>query len=415
LKTLAGKSILACGVALVLHVGSSTAAMAAQAPTSTSLGPDYDPLGVPLGGFRLFPSLTVATTFDDNIRRTEVNTVSDAIFRITPIIALRSLWAQHALNFTATSSTFLYSKYSSENITTYDINADGRVDVLSDLRLTGQVGVTRQYLLRSSVELPLDAANPLPYTIGRADASAEYQSAQFGVQVGVAFDQYRYGALAMLDGTETDWADQNHNVIGPHARVLYQFQDGYAAYVEAIYEKRDFEMAVDRYGFDRSSKGYRVRGGVTAMLTNLIQGEAFVGYLDQQYVAPLEDISGLDFGAALDWSLTPLTTLRLFAARAINDTTYAGVSGIDDRTINFSVDHSLLRNLVVRANVGYTNSNFEGSSRTDQTFNAGAGGEYFLNRYLSLALRYDFQKRDSNTGQQVFTNNLFSIAVRGHL
>jgi hypothetical protein len=416
MKTLGGTCILAWGVALALHVGSATAALAqTEAPTATGLGGDYDPLGLPLGGFRLFPSLTVATTFDDNIRRTEEDRLSDTIFRFTPIIALRSLWAQHALNFTATSSTFLYSKYSSENITTYDFNADGRLDVTGAIGVTGQAGLTQLYLLRSSVELPLDAAKPLSLTVARANAAVEYQSAQLGVQFGVAFEQIRYGSLAMLDGTEVDWADQNHNVISPRARIFYQFQEAYAAYVEAIYEKREFEMAVDRFGFDRSSSGSRIRGGVTAALTNLIQGEAFIGYLEQQYPAPLEDISGIDFGASITWSVTPLTTVQLFASRTVNDTTFAGVSGIDDRTINLAVSHELLRNLVLRANVGYANSLFQGSDRTDDTVSVGGGFEYFLNRFFSLALRYDFQNRDSDSGQQTYTSNLFSIAVRGHL
>jgi hypothetical protein len=420
MKTLAGKGGCACGVALAVHIGSVAAAMAGQAvvsgaPTATAAAGAYDPLGVPLGGFLLFPSLTVTTTFDDNIRRTEDNALSDTIFTISPIVALRSQWAQHALNLTASADTFLYSKYTSENITPYDLSAGGRIDVLNSMRVFATAGFTQTYSGRSSVELPLDAAKPLPYKVATADVMLEYQPSQLGVQIGFGFQRYRYGSVELLSGEEVSWNDQNRDIVSPRARVYYQFQQGYAAFVETLYEEHSFELAVDRSGFDRSSSGYRVRGGVTALLGAIIQGQAFVGYLKQTYAEPLEDVTGFDFGATLDWPITPLTTLRLLASRTVNDTTINGVSGIDDKSVAFSVDHALLRNLVLRGNVGYLHSTFAGMSREDELIDAGAGVEYFLNRYLSLAGRYAFQKRTSNGGPQVYSDNLFSIAIRGHI
>jgi len=198
-------------------------------------------------------------------------------------------------------------------------------------------------------------------------------------------------------------------------RASYEFLPQYEAYIEARYEQRDFELAVDRSGFDRSSHGYRLRTGVEALLGNLIEGRIFVGYLSQQYVAPLEDVGGLDFGAALDWSVTPLTTLHLVAARTVNDTTFSGVSATDDQSVGFSIDHDLLRNLTLRANVSHTDIQFRGDSRSDKLTAGDIGADYVLNRHLTVGARYTREQRTSNAELQGFIDNTLRIGITGHI
>src|SRR3546814_13984988 len=41
--------------------------------------PDFDPKGLPVGGFRIFPQVTVQESYDDNIRAADENTESDFI------------------------------------------------------------------------------------------------------------------------------------------------------------------------------------------------------------------------------------------------------------------------------------------------------------------------------------------------
>src|SRR3546814_19453782 len=39
--------------------------------------PDFDPKGLPVGGFRIFPQVTVQESYDDNIRAADEKTESD--------------------------------------------------------------------------------------------------------------------------------------------------------------------------------------------------------------------------------------------------------------------------------------------------------------------------------------------------
>src|SRR3546814_8439523 len=54
-----------------------------------------------LGGFRLFPSLTVSETYDDNIFAEEDDEEADFITAITGGVLLRSEWTRHDFTFDA--------------------------------------------------------------------------------------------------------------------------------------------------------------------------------------------------------------------------------------------------------------------------------------------------------------------------
>ena len=414
-----GRRVCLSGVVLALLLG-STAVSAGQVgqaarPPATRPGAEEGATGIPFGAFRLVPSLTLATTFDDNIKRTDTGALSDTIFTVSPALALRSQWAQHSLNLNASFDALMYAKYSSENITPYNLGANGRLDVLRSLRVLSQVSFAQLYELRSSPELPINAAKPLPYKRTQGDVTVEYQPALVGFQLGIGFEHVRYDSLETVAGLDVSWTDQDRDVFSPHARVFYEFLPGYQAYVETVYETRDFELSLDRFGFDRSSHGYRVRGGLNALLGNLLQGEIFVGYLNQTYKAPLEDVTGPDYGASLDWFVTPLTTIHLTGARTLTDTTFGGISALDNRGIALGVDHAFLRNLILRANVGYTDSQYTGGSRTDTLTNAGFGVDYFFSPRLSAAASYVYEQRTSNATAAGYSDNLIRIGITGRL
>ena len=62
--------------------------------------PDYDPNGIRLGAFNLFPALLFDVAFDDNIRAVPKDSdvyFDDTIFVVVPELALESDWSRHEL------------------------------------------------------------------------------------------------------------------------------------------------------------------------------------------------------------------------------------------------------------------------------------------------------------------------------
>src|SRR3990172_373312 len=81
-------------------------------------------------------------------------------------------------------------------------------------------------------------------------------------------------------------------------------------------------------------------------------------------------------------------------------------------TAGLAVDHELLRNLLIGADVSASIDDFKGISREDQIFRAGASAKYLLNRYANVGGEYRFRMRTSDVASAEFTDNIFMLRVQ---
>jgi hypothetical protein len=350
---------------------------------------------------------------DSNVFRQE-DATSDTYFVVAPRAELQSNWSRHSLNVRAWSRSTFYSKEQDENTTDWGVEASGAVDVLRALRLSLDAGHRNVHEERSSPDLPGFAKKPTEIDSTTVSAQVTYQPNRLGVSFGGSFTTLDYHSVPLIGGGTLNNDDRDRDVAVGNARVFYEFSPGYTAFISGAYESRNFDLTVDRSGFDRDSHGYRIDAGLAMMLGHLVHGQVFAGFLNQTYKAPLPDVSGFDFGARLDWYFTQKTTIRLDAARTINDTTLAGASASDDKSVRIGVDHELLYNVILHAYAGYLESSFDGIAREDEYASAGAGGDYLINRYARLNLSYDFQQRDSNVLGQDFDDHRFLVSLLIH-
>ena len=99
------------------------------------------------------------------------------------------------------------------------------------------------------------------------------------------------------------------------------------------------------------------------------------------------------------WNVTQLTTLNFNAIRAFqssNPTVSGTGAGYLQSVVAASVDHELRHNILLNAGAGYENDSYQGISRSDNVFSAGASVRYLLNRNLYVAGSYSYQQRTSS-------------------
>ena len=96
----------------------------------------------------------------------------------------------------------------------------------------------------------------------------------------------------------------------------------------------------------RDSDGIALAVGASFGLARSLTGEISAGIQHRTYVDPsLRDINAPLVNAALVWSMSPLTTVRLTAATGVTETTIPGSSGILTDVATREVQHHLQRNL----------------------------------------------------------------------
>lgn len=393
-KTL-GTGIVVCAAALG-GIADAKAQIAEPQRGETVLTrprPEVDPLGVRLGSFLMFPRVSVTEEYNDNIFATDDDETDDFITIIEPRLSLESDWSRHALNFGAGIEAGLHADNQSQNYVDADATLDGRLDITRDQAIRGSLGYARRH------EQPEDV-----------DTNVTNQNNDFDVFTGAVRYDNRFGRFrAGVDGDATryeyeDQGDLQENnikdklVYGGGARLGYEVTRGYEAFGR---------LSASRSNFDTSGGGYNDSYGIQAVfgvgldLGGVLFGDVFAGYLGEFFDdSGIDEIHAPTFGGSLTWNVSTLTTLTAAVTRTAAATTESGADSYVRTDGKLTVDHELLRNLLLNANFLVANYDYEGVDREDYVFGAGIGARYLMNRNLYATLGYQYLSRTADGAQQ---------------
>jgi hypothetical protein len=376
--------------------------------------PEYDAVGVPVGGLTLYPTLAASVSGDDNVFRGPVAS-SDAIWTISPRLDLRSNWDTNAVQLFGQLDHYEYQRLNNETRSNWMVGGMGRLDLGPGSFLNNQTSYFDTHEARTSPDLSLAALSPTEYRRIHSESTATGQFSLFTLSGAVSYDRFDFDSTQLIGGGLIDNSDRDRNVYQITGRAGYELAPEQLLFVQFTYDKRDFDRLLDRNGVDRNSDGYRVDFGATMMLTPLIQATAYAGLLQQNYTAPLRDITTVDFNVKIDWFVTELMTAHLVASRIVDDTTVAGASSVDVRRIGASLDYELLRPLILQPHIDYYDDKFSGITRDDRIIAAGLEVRYLMNNNLALYSGYDFQRRSTNAPGRDYSDNVITLGVRAQL
>jgi hypothetical protein len=374
--------------------------------------PEYNAAGIPVGGFRLYPTLAAGFSADDNIYRA-TNATSDTFWTLSPRLDLRSGWMNDSLQLYAQLDHYAYDDHDAESHTNWIVGSAGKVGIAQGSYLSGDAYYYDTHESRISPDISEAALSPTRYRQAHADTTGLVTFNRLSLSATFDYDRYDFDDTKLISGGFIDNGDRDRNVYEATGKASYELAPNQAIFAQFSYDKRDFDRLLDRNGEDRTSDGYRIDAGAAMMVTPLVQATAYVGYLQQNYVAPLKDASGLDFNAQIDWFTTQLLTVHFTASRTLDDTIVAGASSVDVRAVGASADYELLRNVILRPHIGYSDNKFDGISRDDKITSAGLEGRYLMNEYLSAYAGYEYQHRATDAVGRKFNDNLFTIGLRG--
>lgn len=384
--------------------------------------PEVDPLGVHAGSFFFFPRAEVDELYNDNILATTTGKESDFITVLAPSFDLLSNFPQNALNVHAGTSIGRYASHSSENYDDAFGSVDGRYDITAGDHLTAALKAARLHEDRTSPDAPGSAAEPVKYNTYTGRVGYVSDGLRFGYEADAAVERDEYEAVPLTGGGLLPQSGRNVTSYELALRGNYTITPTYQLFVRGAGNIRNHDHTVA--GFPtQDSHGYRADVGVRVDLTGVTFAEGYVGYLSQDYrSSSLGTVSGLDVGGNLTWNVTTLTTVKVNAERTVQDanqqiTGLAASPGYLHSFAGVSVDHELLRDLLLNGNAGYANDDFQGIDRTDNVYTIGAGAKYLLNRHLYLGASYSFQRRSSSGSSAIgaFTQNIFMLRLSTQL
>jgi hypothetical protein len=317
----------------------------------------------------------------------------------------------HALNAFVTADIARFADNSSENTNDWRAGFDGRFDIDRSMNLSGGFKYEDLHEDRSSPD-QTGAAEPVPYTRLGPQAKLTKRFNRLNIQLGGELLDYNYDDVPTRIGTTLDMDDRDRMEGRGTVRLGYKIGPRYEAFVRGEYNNRNYDDSADDNGVDRDSKGWETVAGVAIDFGGITFGNVFLGYLRQEFDDPaLPNISGLSFGGDLTWNITRLTTVKLAASRTVEETTLSGAAGAFSSRAGVTVDHELLRNLILSAEAEYRNNDYKGIDREDDIGRLGIGANYLLNRYLKLQVHADHIRRESNAVDGDYSSNRALIRI----
>lgn len=363
--------------------------------------PDYDPLGVNLGGFTLFPKIDTGVGYTSNVYLTDNNKEGDGFVVFNPAARLRSEWNRHQVQLNAAGAFRRFFNNSVRNEDSYNLAALGRLDVGDALTVTGEAQYAQQFETPITGDVASSLAVLSQYKRDFLSLRGQYGVGQGRLTLAADRSHFAFDPIRLPSGTVIDQENRDRTLTRVTAQAEYAFTPSISAYGQLSYGDTDYDTLLLPNVANRDSDSYRFIAGTNFDLSALVRGTIGAGYAQRNYKSPLyKDVDGLSIEAKVEYFPTELTTFGLGLRRVIEDSNIGNTNAYFDNRGSLRVDHELLRNLILNAIVEYAQQDFIGSPRKT-TFYRGAGGaRYLINRLLGLQLQLSYIKRDT-TGEDL--------------
>ncbi len=402
--------------------GGSLEPAAVGPTTETVMGrarPDYDPLGIRVGAWVFGPSATVVGTYNSNVFATQTGSLGDFFVTENPSLSMKSDWNQHAVALSMSGNFTQYARFSSENVNNASVDLAGRYDIGYGEYIAADALYQLTHEDRSSPNAAL-GKNPTEYKVMGMDLAYVHMVGRLGYRVDSTFTSYDFNNTTPSVGPiiNQQFRDRNEFVIAP--RVQYEIIPGYNAFIRAMGNERQyFSQECTTLpcpiggGLRRNSHGWEVDAGTAIEITRITTAELYIGYLEQDYENPLlKSVTGLGFGGNIIWNVTPITTIRGSFSQSVAETTLIPASSSRETNLQVTVEHELLRNVLLLGSAGYVHDDYQGFNRTDDTFGFDFGVRYLLNRNWAATADFNYSRRESNIQFGGFSRLMGLASVR---
>ena len=405
------------GIASLLLAGTAARAQVAPGPSPAERRiAEFEPVGGRIGSFFLFPSIETRIEYDDNILALPDEGEGDVELTVRGAMRLESRWQRHSLEADAYIQQNWHGRFTTEDVMEGGGRVQGRLDISrnTSARLVASLDALAED--RANITSQADARSPtrfrradtlfsLAHAIGRLQLIGDAQ------MVVLDFDD-----AVTPDGGVLDQDFRDSTYLRGSLTALLEVSPRVSGLLRGQVDRLKFTGdPAEPDPFDRDTTGYALEAGARLELTDLLFGEVRAGVLHRDVDDPTaRGLTGVSFGANLTWAVSPLTTLRLFADRQVEEGGSQLVSGNVRSQVRIEAEHELLRNLVLEARAGFARVETIGQLETDaDEYNLMAGAIWKLDRNFRVFGRIDrFERFADNTFFREFARNRVMAGVR---
>jgi hypothetical protein len=381
-------------------------------PVKDRTWPEYQARGIRAGAWMFNPTLSAGAGYDSNVFSSPSNHQSDILEHVGAGLSANSLWERHGINMGLSTGSLFYQNHSTLNETDATFGAGGHLDIDHSTQLLGSFNAAYLHSQVGSLNSPLGAVKPTPYTSISGDLALRKQFGRVTTTVGAAVNSYNFGSTVAQNGSIISQDALDGQIYIAHGRIDYAFSEKLAAFTAVEGNSRDLRGTP---GQSLESNGYRALAGLNLELTHLIKGEFAAGYMRQHFFASsIGNIEGPAYRAVLTWSPSRLVDVHFKAEQIVTESWDLGSTGIRADAVQAGVDYEFRPNVVLLTAATYEKDHFQGQPREDNVYAVDARIKYALNNLLSISLGYRYTLRDSDVPAASFDKHQVGVSASAH-
>lgn len=363
----------------------------------------YEPKGIDLGKFLLYPELITSLGYNSNIYVTQTNDKSDQFASVDPSFRLRSQFDTHELNVSGELQELAYERYERDDQLNARIAADGRYDIFRDTSLTGYFTEFSQHEDRGSPDT-VNGLEPTPLTGNVLTLGGKTEAGPWIYSAEATRFQVDYQNVPTSTGTIIPDSLRDRVKYTLTGRIGYELSPGYYAIGQMSGDWVDYDHHIAFNNIDRSSQGYAAQAGFAVDLTQLIRGDFLIGYYKQDFNTPLfRSPGGLSIKALFNWSPTRTILIVPAVERQVLESVIAGSSSIVETSGTVLARYEFRRNIIVSGFAGLYYDDYQLTSGTAWTYDVRGSVTYAFTPELFVGA--DIEYRDRSSQRQAIINS----------
>ena len=406
-------------VAAGQHASAQTAAqqdlqslLTAQSVSSSSVfsKPSRDALGVPVGGWLVYPQITVGGIFDDNVYQTSSFRKQVLGIGIRPSFTADYNGGIHKTLVYGNLDARIYPDQSRATTVGGQIGFQQSYEPTPDVVARAFGDFTRSVNISSTGSTLTGSSTVITYpslvNTFSGGVSAKKSFDRFFIASGVNVIVTGYENATNTIGVPVNLQAQSGVTTQVYVRGGYLVTPLVYAFVEPSGNWQRY-----RAGGYFDSSGYRIVGGLGTDRISLFRGEVYGGYQEQNFDTPgIGSVSGGIFGGKLFYyptrDITAQFQLNETIGTSATSTISAGTGVTKTTAAAARVNYELSRAWNAGLTGGYSHVIYIGGARRDDNYSLGAYTSYYFTRNLGISLDYNYNQLRSNVSGVGYNRNV---------